>query len=129
MAFISAAPLGKGESARPVCVRYRLDISPERLRAVEQRLAELKAVDSWPVERAVPDKKHGGRTSRAIDLAPLVQEIKLENGVLSWTLAPQGDIWARPAEVLELLGLDGRTDLAETARTALECPLQDMLSK
>lgn len=36
------------------------------------------------------------------------------------TLQPAGALWPRPGEVLELLGLDGRVDLANLVRTDVE---------
>jgi hypothetical protein len=58
--------------------------------------------------------------ARRLDLRPLVPHIALEAHSLRWTLAPAGDVWARPAEVLEALGLDGQVDLAAVVRTAVD---------
>ncbi len=46
--------------------------------------------------------------------------MRLDGNVLRWTLVPSGEVWARPAEVLELLGLDARGDLARLRRTAVQ---------
>ena len=47
-------------------------------------------------------------------------ELKLQGSLLRIDLQPQGDLWARPGEVLRLLGLDERIDLAATIRENVE---------
>ena len=77
-------------------------------------------MDAWPAERRVIKRRGRGKTSRPIDLRPLVTEMRLDGATLHVTLAPVGDLWARPAELLELVGLDQRVDLARTVRTAVQ---------
>jgi radical SAM-linked protein len=105
---------------RPISARYELPLAPERLPAVRARLDELAAQTSWPVQRSSAGKDGGGRdipsTKTQIDLRQLIRDLRLDGDCLRITLAPRGDVWARPTEVLALLGLDGRVDLAALVR-------------
>lgn len=127
--FNQAAPIGlratkayhlEKAAPRPQSARYELPLAPERLPAVRARLDELDAQDSWPVERCSAGKDRGGRdipsTKTQIDLRQLIRDLHLVGDCLQITLAPRGDVWARPAEVLTLLGLEGRVDLAALVR-------------
>ncbi|MDY6913721.1 MAG: TIGR03936 family radical SAM-associated protein [Planctomycetota bacterium] len=102
--------------------RYELNVCPERLGQVGRRLGELHARDRWPVERHTTSRGRSP-TTRQIDLKPLISNITLQDGLLRVTLVPKGDLWARPGEVLRLLDLDARVDLAEMVRTAVECEI------
>ena len=114
--------------------RYELPLAPERLSAVRSRLDELAAQASWPVERnTAPRDSDRGRepqsTVTQIDLRQLILDLHLEGSCLQITLAPRGDVWARPAEVLALLGLDGRVDLAAVVRAEVDYTLPDESKK
>lgn len=105
---------------RPRRADYRLDLPQSRAAAVTDRLAELAGRGDWPVERLVSRRgRRKGMTARTIDLKPLVAGADVRDGRFRWTLAAQGEKWARPGEVLRLVGLDERVDLAETVRTAV----------
>ncbi len=58
--------------------------------------------------------------TRHINLKPLVEQLKIDGNLLRITLIPQGDLWARPGEVLRLLGLDEQTDLANVIRSEVD---------
>ena len=109
---------------RPKSARYELPLAPERLSAVRARLDELAAQAAWPLERSTAGKDRAGRdvpsTQTQIDLRQLIRDLRLEGACLRITLAPRGDVWARPAEVLALLGLDARVDLAQLVRAEVD---------
>jgi radical SAM-linked protein len=113
--------------------RYELSLAPERLPAVRARLDELADQDSWPVQRSSAGKDRSGRdipsTQTQIDLRQLIRDLRLEGDCLRITLAPRGDVWARPAEVLTLLGLDGRVDLAAVVRAEVDYAAPDESKK
>ena len=67
-----------------------------------------------------PAKAHHART---IDLKALVRDLRLEDGRLRFSLASDGQVWARPGEVLEAVGLDARADLARLVRTNVQYDL------
>lgn len=110
----TAASITAGKAPRPVRAFYRLPVAPQSAAALASRLAELAAQDRWPIER-VTDKAR-----KAIDLRPLVQDLGLAGGELEIVLCRQGDLWARPGEVLTLLGMDERVDLARLVRRGAE---------
>ena len=131
MQFLRARALtGKG-TPRACSVRYELGLAGGRIELVEARLAELAGMDAWPIERlrsdptgkseGRPRRRHGKKMSkRQIDLKPLVPEIHVGDSMLRWMGRPLGQLWARPGEVLRLLGLDERVDLADVVRTEIE---------
>jgi radical SAM-linked protein len=130
--FNQASPMGlratkayrvEKAAPRPRSARYELPLTPEQLPAVQTRLDELAAQVSWPVERSTGGKDRGRQpqsTITQIDLRQLILDLHLEGSCLQITLAPRGDVWARPAEVLTLLGLDGRVDLATVVRAEVD---------
>jgi len=117
--FTEAQTLRPGRAPRPCRALYELRIEdPSRRQAVDGALDRLRAQDAWCVQRCKPPKhRRQAAVTRTIDLRPLVGSIAREGDRLVWMLRPQGDLWARPGELLDLLGLDGRIDLAAVVRT------------
>jgi hypothetical protein len=82
------------------------------------RLAQLADMPQWPLQR---ESWKGGQSAKGqtLDLRPMVQ-FELAGGKLKITLTSSGSQWARPSEVMRLLGLDERADLARICRTKIE---------
>ena len=121
MRFIAASRLTTKKAPRPRLCRYEMPI-PDDLRAdLRPRLDELMQQANWPIERLVTSRRGRQRSTRQIDLRPLVAELRLTGDVLQMKLVPHADLWARCGEVLRLLGLDERLHLAMVVRTAVEC--------
>lgn len=121
MCFRQAEQLTTKKPPRPLKAHYELAIDAETAEDLTRRLDELAAQDAWPIERLVSSRGgRGGFTTRVMDIRPLVEALRVDAGVLHVTLVRNGDTWARPSEVLRLLGLDERVDLAATVRTKLE---------
>ncbi len=119
MRFLRARMLESRRSPQPERIDYELDIPPQAVASVAQRLCDLQARPQWDVERtgrgeAAPPER------RSLDLRPLVADIGFEDEKLTFSLAPRGDVWARPSEMLRLLGLDARADLARLTRRSVE---------
>lgn len=100
---------------QPVEVTYHLDLAEPPGDELGQAVHRLMEADRLEVRRAL--KK--GRRTRIIDLRALIVRIDLSNDVLTVTLriSPEGS--ARPAEVLELLGLDPTETLPRLRRVAV----------
>lgn len=121
MHLLRAELLTSTKAPRPGQTLYELPLAGRQTETVRQRLEQLAGAESWPVERVgSPKQARKAMKTRYIDLKPLVAEIKLARSILRMTLKAKGDLWARPGEVLRLLGLDERADLAATVRTAIE---------
>ncbi len=118
MKFFQADELASKGSSQPERAEYELDIDPADQEALQARLAELGAQPSWPVERrklTKPSARAAAR-SRTIDLKPLVTDLRTKDQMLRWTLQPKDDLWARPSELLGLLGLEDPAYLAAVVR-------------
>jgi radical SAM-linked protein len=103
----------------PERIRYELSLTESQKPCVRQRVSELADRDSWPVERVSHGRRGRKRTSskcRTLDLRPLVERIEVVGDALVMVLVPLQQRWAKPGEVLELVGLDGRVDLARLRR-------------
>jgi len=87
---------------RPVEATYRLDLAGDPNPALAKTVRQTMQADRIEVRRT---SKRGGR-SRVVDLRDRIVRIDLAGNTLTATLriSPEGS--ARPAEVLELLGLD-----------------------
>lgn len=126
MRFHRARPLDRTERPRPRRVRYEWPIAPGRREALRRKVREFRLAARWPLERPHrPKRRRSNAPPRQLELKTLVPEISVEGDTLSWTLAPAGDLWARPAEVLDALGLDGQVDLADAVRAEVDYGLAD----
>lgn len=126
MRFGPAKALEPKSVPQPRSIDYRLDLQTGQAHAVAQKLSSLQREKSWPVERLVTPRRRGRRRAthtRVFDIKDLVTSLKLAGKVLTMTLRTRGDLWARPGEVLRLLGLDERADLARLVRVAVEYEL------
>jgi radical SAM-linked protein len=119
MHFFDARPIG-AKAPQPIEAAYELPIQADTLRPVSMHINELQGRPSWPVQRHTP-RQGAQLTSRTIDLLPMVADLCLADGLLRIILRRHGDAWARPAEVLALIGLDPRVDLARLVRTEVKC--------
>ena len=120
MRFHRAGRLEDKKPPQPRRIRYEWTIPAGRAPTLRQRLEEFQRAESWFFERRLPAKRRGKPPrQRRIDLKQLVETVAIDGPTLRWTLAPADDLWARPAEVLEALGLDGQVDLAGLVRTAV----------
>lgn len=122
MRFLHAAVLPPGPKPHPLCCQYELAVPDDRLEAVRQALPRWRRRDQWHVERRRPAGRGrtGGAKSYPVDLKPLVADLVLDGNMLRWRQQPAGDVWARPAEVLAMAGLDPRMDLARVRRTGVD---------
>lgn len=120
MHFDQPRPMQGKACPQPQRIHYELSLDQERLAAVAARISELRATDAWTVLRKTSVKHGRGWRETPIDLKPLVGRLELVDATLLMTLQPAGALWPRPGEVLELLGLDGRVDLANLVRTDVE---------
>jgi len=121
MRFLQAEVLPTRSAPRLTATDYQLELTPAKADAVRERLARLRCEEAWPVERRVTPKRRDRAeltaAKRTIDLKPLLASVSLQATTLRVTLCPAGQTWARPGEVLRLLGLDEQGDLAKTVRT------------
>ncbi len=120
MKFTRAEVLEAKAPPQPRRVDYDAPVKPEQQERLAELADEFNRAETRPVER-------GGRQStgkpgrvRTIDLKRLVRDLRLEDGCLRFSLVSDGQVWARPGEVLDAIGLDGRVDLARLVRTNVE---------
>ena len=121
MTFTRAENLQGKKTLHPRKIQYQLAIQPEEASRLAARLDELSGLPVWTVARRKADKAgHGRFTHEDLDIRNMVADLRLEGQLLLWTQMPAGEVWAKPGEVLELLGLDGRVDLARLKRMDVE---------
>jgi radical SAM-linked protein len=84
----------------PQQAAYEVTLDQPDALAVVPHLAELQAAPAVLVERRIPD-----RPVRRIDIRPYLKELELTGDVLRLVLAFVEQRTARPAEVLDALGL------------------------
>ncbi len=115
---IGARALDERISPQPLRVEYHLPLDPGTRQTLQQRLAELETQPNWTIHRR-KKRKRSDRTPRTtpLDLRALTEDIKLADDALRFALVPDGNRWAKPAEILRLLGLDEQTDLARLIRS------------
>ena len=114
MCFCRAERLAGRQKLRLRRVRYELRLPAERLEDARRRVQLFVDAPAWPVEPAA------GRTG-SVDLRRLIAEIAVTGETLHWVSAGEDGLRARPRDVMEQLGLDGRSDLARVVRTEVHC--------
>lgn len=113
--FTRAEPIDR-RMLHPVRIEYELPLEPGASDGLQARRIELQAMERWTVQRDSGQDK----ALREIDLKPLLAGMEIRPGSLRWSQVPQGQSWARPGEVLALLGLDAQVDLARVVRRAVQ---------
>jgi radical SAM-linked protein len=122
MRFSAPRLLESGVSLRVRSAGFELPIPEPSRPDVSDRLQELGGEDSWPAERVRPARRRGGPVRRTrLELRNLIENLRIDGGKLVWTAHPQGDLWARPEEVLRLVGLTSPTALGNVIRTHVAC--------
>ncbi len=116
LALCRAQILPPGIKTLPKSATYQLPLQEHDVAPVQARIEELAKSPAWLIERQLDDE---GNT-RQVDVRPLVRDIAIQDNTLKIALAPVNDIWARPGEVLRLLGLDERLDLARMVRVSVD---------
>jgi len=123
MRFTRAKVIEAKAPPQPRRVDCDTPVKPGRQGRLAELTDEFNRAETWPVERGGAQSAGKPGRRRTIDLKRLVREIRLEDGSLRFSLVPEGQVWARPSEVLEAVGLDGRVDLARLVRTNVEYDL------
>jgi radical SAM-linked protein len=116
--FASAAPASQPAARRVARVCYALRLEAAEATRAAAALDGLRGQDAWFIERLTRPRGGRGWTPRRIDLRPLVEQVDLAGNTLRMTLVAGGDLWARPGEVLRLLGLEAEAH--RVVRTAVE---------
>ena len=118
--FLRAEPLAGRSAPLPRRMDYERPLAKETADRLRRRLAELAARDRWPARRqARPGKARAGEEGE-FDIRPLVNDVRVEETTLRWSHVPGGGKWARPGELLNLLGLCEQADLSAVTRTGVE---------
>jgi len=118
--FLWAQEMETRKAPRPAKAFYEIELDGPRLEAVRARLAELLPQAAWNAQRTTVSSRGQSSVSRAIDLRPLAEGIEIAPGLLRFTLVRRGDAWARPAELLRMIGLEDPAILARVVRTGAE---------
>ena len=124
--FFDPTELAAKVQPQPTAATCELDlhnVSDDARRHLGRRVDDLTELPEWLVERTSPPPRRNRRTAptvRTVDLRPFVTDLKLTGETIVWTQRYDGDKTARPHDVLTLLGLDQRTDLAAVVRRTID---------
>ncbi|MBN1942772.1 MAG: DUF2344 domain-containing protein [Phycisphaerae bacterium] len=123
LSFRDACLLPDGQSSvQPARVEYEVPLEPSRVRGVEQRIEALRRDDAWIVERREKPrrrKQHSPPRSRQIDVKPMIAELNVCDGRVRFACVPHEQKWAKPSEILHLLGLSEPEASARLVRTSI----------
>lgn len=129
MRFFRAAEIPPGQQVQARRAEYVLPVGGDRAGAIGEAVAAFAAAPAWPVRRESPAKKPGRPpAARTVDLRSLVIDIMIKESqgpesldrAVHFALAPVGDLWARPEEVLGALGLEPSVALADLVRMSVD---------
>ncbi len=109
-------PLAPGERCVPVSVVYRINLPVPDPSAIQDRAAALLGSASISVRRT--DHKTG--RAKDVDIRPCLARLTVDDGGVEMELSVTNGIMARPAEVVDLLGLEAEQVNARTRRLEVE---------
>lgn len=108
MAFLDSRIMEGARTIHPFRLDYRLDLDSGHDGMIRETLHRLRTLDSWPVERSTVKKRRSrGSTPRTVtvDLRQMTKDISWEPGTVLFSCVPHEEKWARPDEILGLIGL------------------------
>ncbi len=108
MAFIDSRTMEGSRTIHPFRLDYRLHLDSGRDGMIQEVLNRLRTLDSWPIVRSAVKKRRGRRSTPrtvTVDLKQMVKDISWEPGTVFFSCVPREGKWARPDEILGLIGL------------------------
>lgn len=127
MRFISSRLLEeKVKTLYPKSVTYEIPLPKNCAEVTIRCIEKLKDKPIWAVQRKLKPKrgKKPREETREIDIKPMLSRLEISGGVLQFVCIEQDGAWARPGEVLELVGLTVPKHLAELVRIKIEDDFQ-----
>ena len=122
--FLDAKCIEKKDSLQPHRMRYQARLTPQQSQTALSRWHELQTQDAWIIERPGKIGRRGKarrqNQPKRIDLKPMIEELTLTGDILSLASVPQDQRWAKPREILALLGLTETAHVALLTRTEIE---------
>lgn len=122
MQFISGRLLDKVKTLHTTSVAYAIPLPKNCEEDITRCTEELKDKPTWPVQRRVKPKR-GKRPSletREVDIKPKLAKLEVSQSMVEFICIEHDGAWARPGEVLELVGLTGPKHMAELVRIKIE---------
>jgi len=98
--LLGAQVVQVGQSIQPEAVHYRLTALPPAKVDLPQRVRQVLESDVVQVERQDPKT----RDRRVLDIRPYVQDLRVVEGAVEFTLRLTAHGSARPAEIAQVLG-------------------------
>lgn len=120
LAFGQAGQIDRKAPLAPLSVTYRLQADQDTLPGLAEKARRLNARDHWSVHRrkkAKGPRARGQVKQMEVDIRPMVASLDVTDNGLTFRLVESNGRWAKCQEVLDLLGLDTRLDLARLVRT------------
>ncbi len=123
MRFFDGVIMENAKTLPPKRVSYEMAIPEDLAEDVSRRIEELSDQQSWPVERtakAKRGKKFTPAATRSIDIKPMLTKLEVLNELLRFTCVSHESSWAKPSEILAMVGLPGAKYMAKLVRTKIE---------
>lgn len=115
--FTSAELLQSNRVPLPQSIDYRIELTGDELEPVGEKVWRLSADSDWPVQRQKKPKRGKPGAVETINVKPRVSRLEITGSRLDFTLVGENDCWAKPSEVLALVGLNGLENVARLIRT------------
>ena len=122
LSFESARVLKSKTPPQPAGVCYELNLSQDEIPLVSQKLEALNAQQNWLVERPMKSRRNSRREEprmKSVDLKPRLCDFKLTGATVSFTCVEVEGSWAKPREILALIGLGDIANVARLTRTRI----------
>ena len=117
--FISAKFLNSKKPPQASAVSYKLALESDELSNVASRIEELNSHKSWFVGRKVKSRRNKRREepiTKEIDLRPRIADLHVANNEVFFTCQPVDGSWAKPREILGLIGLPDHANISRLVR-------------
>jgi len=124
VAFREAKRIEKSDTLLPRRVHYQAHLTPAQSQIAQGHWHELQSQETWEIERPGKMGKRGKKRRqnepKRLDLKTMIEHLTLANDTLSLACVPQDARWAKPREILALLGLTETAHVALLTRTEIE---------
>lgn len=131
MSFRDARVLPVGQtSVHAERMEYETPVNVEDIPALRRRIEALRQEHAWIVERRKkPSRRertqHQTPRTGPLDVKPLIAELRLRGERLCFACVPHEQKWAKPKEILHLVGLSEPKRLARVVRTNIQADAAD----
>jgi radical SAM-linked protein len=116
LTLLKADRLADAEKRVPCEALYELELGPNAVEGLDQRITEFLTTTSVTIHRTRRAKSGAPISGKSVDVRSFVLKLQIDDATLRWTQSISQDGTARLAEVLEALNIPAEQHLHKVRR-------------